>query len=123
LIVWSALNRRPAGAGNDRAQAWPAGHDRYHGAGPGAVAIGTAEVAALDRGGRSDDQPDDDHYRHPRPGGTQYARFRRIHSRSCYQSDSYDASIQFAEELRQLETAVAADAERFAGYARWASRD
>ncbi len=53
-------------------KAWPAGRDRYHGvAGPGAVAIGTSEVAALDRGGRSDDQPDDDHYRHPRPGGTQ----------------------------------------------------
>jgi hypothetical protein len=49
-----------------------------------------------------------------------YARFRR---RSRHQSDSYDASIQFTEELRQIERGIAADAERFAGYARRASRD
>jgi hypothetical protein len=48
-----------------------------------------------------------------------YARFRR----SRHQSDSYDASIQFTEELRQIERGIAADAERFAGYARRASRD
>jgi hypothetical protein len=41
----------------------------------------------------------------------------------CHEPDSYDASVQVAEELWHVETAAAADAERFAGYAEMGGRD